>query len=117
MLRAICGLVLAVYAGFALAQAVRVPESFWGTWDSRAETCGKGGDGRLTITATQIEFYASRGMVLALHVNGPRDIEVEFEARGEGVTRRDTRRFVLSDDGKTLTNVMGSYSAVRVRCK
>jgi hypothetical protein len=118
MLKPTTGLVLAAYAGLVLAQGTRVPEPFWGRWDSSAETCGKGGDGRLTITATQIEFYASHGRVLAVHVNGLRDILVEYEALGEeGGTTRASRRFVLSEDGQTITNILNERTKFsRVRC-
>ena len=119
MLKPTTGLVLAAYAGLVLAQDARVPESFWGTWDSRVEACGKGGDGRLIITATYIEFYASHGKVVAVHVNGLRDIQVEYEAHDEeGGTTRASRRFLLSEDGTTITNVLNERAKFsRVRCK
>lgn len=100
----------------AAAQDAHVPESFRGIWASSSERCGTAHEGSLTITATQVDFYASRGKVMSVRVLGSRDIEVELESRGEGEVWINKRRFVLSEDGRRLTNVMNNHELTRVRC-
>jgi hypothetical protein len=117
MLRRLGVLCLVAALGMASAQEAQVPSPFRGGWASSIAQCGKHHEGELAITATRVDFYASRGKVLSIRSIGPRDIEIELESTGEGVVRRNTRRFVLSDDGHSLTNVLGSTGLTRVRCK
>jgi hypothetical protein len=107
---------LLALAAPAFSQETVVPEGFRGKWASSLAWCGKDHDGSLTITDRQVDFYASRGKVLSVKVLGPNEIDVELESRGEGEVWRNTRRFVLSVDGKSLTNVMSNHQLTRVKC-
>jgi hypothetical protein len=123
---------LAAVSGLVLAQEPQVPLAFRGEWASSAEQCGKSHERQLTITAAQVDSYASQGKVLSVRSSGPRDVEIELEERSERITVRHTRHFVLSDDGTRLTHMVrrNVFSAdrssltvkeepgvIRIRCK
>ena len=95
-----------------------VPDQFRGRWAGRQAQCGVPSESSLAIYADRIDFYASRGRVLAVKVVSEREVEVELESSGEGQVWRSTRRFELSEDGRSLTDVTRrDYRTVRVRCE
>ncbi|XGB38618.1 MAG: serine/threonine protein kinase [Cyanobacteria bacterium LVE1205-1] len=103
-----------------LAPNARVPEQFWGKWDERYGTCDmKLVDFRLTITATEFRWWESTGRVVAVHVNGLRDILVEHDVyySESETTERESSRFVLSEDMQTITHIYKHGRVSRVRCK
>jgi hypothetical protein len=93
-----------------------VPDQFRGTWAGSQAKCGAPSESSLSISADRVDFYASRGRVLAVKITGERDVEVELESSGEGQVWRSTRRFTLSEDTRSLTDVTTQYHTVRVRC-
>ena len=111
-------LLLALVALLADAsEQANIPEPFRGRWGSVLEKCRIPDEGRLVIEAAEVSFYESRGKVLAVRRLGPRDIEIDLDMSGEGSVWKDTRRFVLSEDGQRLTNIMGTREHSRVRCE
>lgn len=76
-----------------------------------------GGESVLTIHETAIDFYESRGRVLAIATHGGTELALLIEASGEGQTRLEAEQFRLSEDRQTLTDVTGRRQGlVRYRC-
>ena len=98
------------------AEVTTTPEQFQGRWAGRAADCGRPAESSLAITADSVNFYASRGRVLAVDVMKDREIEVLLESAGEGQVWRQTRRFKLSEDGQSLTDLTTEGRVVRGRC-
>ena len=113
--RIIAGTIVAGVALVAIAQNARVPIDFRGRWASSEAQCGVPHEGSLTISEDRIDFYESRGKVLSVNEASPLQVEVEIESTGEGQTWRHLRRFVLSQDKRTLTDTTNSAFS-RVRC-
>ena len=93
-----------------------VPAQFRGEWAGRPTQCGRSSESSLTITADSVNFYASRGRVLAVDVMKERVIEVMLESAGEGRVWRQNRQFQLSEDSASLTDLTTEGHVVRVRC-
>jgi len=93
-----------------------IPEQFRGRWAGRQTECGRAAESSLRVTADSVNFYASRGRVLAVDVMKDREIEVLLESSGEGQVWRQTRRFKLSEDGRSLTDLTTEGHVVRGRC-
>src|SRR5918995_549351 len=104
----IVGILIAGTALVATAQDSKVPIEFQGRWAGTQAQCGVAHEASLTIHEDRIDFYESRGKVLAAVVTRPLEVELEIEATGEGQTWREVRRFTLSDDKRTLTDVTNS---------
>jgi hypothetical protein len=99
-----------------------VPEQFHGKWASSQAKCGVPSESSLAIRADTVDFYASRNRVLGVQVVNNLEIEMQLESsgggEGDGQAYRSTRRFRLSEDQLSLTDVTRSdHQAVRVRCK
>jgi hypothetical protein len=99
------------------AQNSVVPGGFQGRWASDQTRCMSLHDSRLSVSEDEFLFYESRAKVLSARQTGPQEVEFEMESSGEGQTRREVRRFVLSPDGGTLTDVTSPAQFVRVRCE
>ena len=93
-----------------------IPDPFRGQWAGRQTECGRAAESSLRVTADSVNFYASRGRVLAVDVMKDREIEVLLESSGEGQVWRQTRRFKLSEDGQSLTDLTTEGHVVRGRC-
>jgi len=115
-----------MWIAFALSLAVTslaqgqatVPNGFRGKWTGSRNKCGVPSEGSLAIYADRIDFYESRGRVLAVKAISEREVEVTLELSGEGHVWRRMVRFRLSEDGRSLTDVTEQkYQSVRVRCK
>ena len=96
-----------------------VPEHFRGTWASSVKDCDAiGAESKLTIGETGIDFYESRGRILAIATEGTNELGLLMELTGEGKTWLDARKFTLSQDGQTLTyDTGGEHTVVRMRCE
>ena len=95
-----------------------VPVQFRGKWASSPAKCGVPSESRLAVYADRFDAYESRGRVLTVKVVSEREMEVELESSGEGRVWRSTRRFGLSEDGRSLTDLtMQQYPTVLVRCE
>jgi hypothetical protein len=102
-----------------IAQHLGVPVQFQGRWASSLERCQIPHEGSLTISEDRIDFYESRGRVLFVRVISPLEVELEIESTGEGQTWRHVRRFLLSDDKRSLTDLTyqdAVHRFSRVRC-
>ena len=99
------------------AQDSTIPDRFRGQWAGRPAECGRPAESFLRITADSVDYYESRGQVLAVDVMKEREIEVLVEFSGEGQVWRQNRRFQLSEDGQSLTDLTMEGHVVRVRCK
>lgn len=111
------GLLFSVAAVLIGQERASVPDQFHGKWAGRQAQCLRASESSLTISENQIDFYESRGRVLSVKSSGELEIEVELELTGEGQVWRSTRRFSLSKDGHTLTDVTTQRHFTRVRCK
>jgi hypothetical protein len=115
--RIIAGSIVAGLALVAIGQNAQVPINFRGSWASSEAHCGVSHEGSLTIYEARIDFYESRGKVLSVIEASPVEMEVEIESTGEGQTWRHVRRFLLSQDKRTLTDMTNRASPFsRVRC-
>jgi hypothetical protein len=91
-----------------------VPGKFQGAYAADAEACDADGhESHLMIGASSIEFHESSGTITAVESSG-NDLEVTVELTGEGETRSQTYMFMLSQDGKMLTD--NGSGMTRVRC-
>ena len=80
-----------------------IPAPFHGVWDYVDGSCAPESDLRIEIRPESIGFYESLGELTAIDIASPDDITVTLAMEGEGETWDMQRRFVLSDDGATLT--------------
>lgn len=95
-----------------------IPVRFRGTWASSAAHCvAPGAESRLTIRESTIDFYESRGRVLAIATDGDAHLALLVESSGEGMTWLGAREFELSGNHQTLTDVTGRRRGLaRHRC-
>ena len=104
-------------AGVALARAT-IPAPFRGEWNLQLEDCGGlQNDGRLVITARELEFHESRGKVISASSNGEA-LTVSAEMSGEGEMWEETYRFRLSPDRHALLQPVShnDEGVRRLRC-
>ena len=98
-------------------RSAAIPDQFRGKWASSQARCGIPSESALAIDADRVDFYEGGGRVLAVKVVSEREMEVDLESSGEGQVQHFMRRFALSEDGHSLTDVtMPQYPTVRVRC-
>lgn len=104
----------------AAAQDQLVPPGFLGHWASTPADCPRGEvDGNLLVTTEAFGYPQSRGRVVSARQLAARVMEFQLAMSGEARGRIETRRFSLSDDLHTLSEMAASIpggSAVRVRC-
>ena len=93
-----------------------IPASLIGVYDVSLEACAKPGDGRLTVSPTELRFHESIGTVRRVAIASAGPITVEADYQGEGESWRSTRELKLGDGGKSLTVSDDDSSLVRVRC-
>lgn len=121
-MRSMLATILVAVAGFvpspAGAQNTVVPAAFQGRWASAQTQCMTAHEGSLTVSADELLSYESRGKVLSTRQIGREEVEFDlaFYAVERQQTWRDIRRFMLSPDGRTLTDVTAG-NLVRVRCE
>ena len=95
-----------------------VPDQFRGKWAGSLAKCNVPSESSLSIHADRVDFYESRGKVLAVQLISDLEMEVHLESLGEGKTWPSTRRFKLSEDRRSLTDVTRrDHQAVWVRCQ
>jgi hypothetical protein len=94
-----------------------VPAQYRGEWAGRPAQCGRPSESFLRITADSVDFYESRGRVLAVDLIKERVIEVLLESAGEGRVWRQNRQFMISEDSTSLTDLTTEGHVVRVRCE
>jgi hypothetical protein len=113
----VMGLVFAPLAW--AAQNPSIPKQFQGKWAGSLDKCKIPHEGALTIGGDRIDFYESRGRVLAVRSISTLEVEIDLELRGEGQIWRATQRFALSEDRRTLTDPTNTdpvHKFLRVRC-
>jgi hypothetical protein len=93
-----------------------IPAALLGTYDASIESCGRPGDGRLTVSVTELRFHESIGTVRRVTATGAGAVSVEADYQGEGERWRDRRELKLGDGGSILTVSGVGTSFVRVRC-
>ena len=89
----------------AAPQPATIPEAAQGRWGLTAADCtSTPGDakGLMTVGATRLTFYESRGTLTAVAERAPDRIDASFDFTGEGMSW--TRREILEvqDNGMTL---------------
>jgi hypothetical protein len=114
----VCLLVFCSSLGAAEVQST-VTKQFRGTWAARIADCRSGGaESKLAIQETRIDFYESRGRILAIATEGSNELALLMELTDAGKTWLKTIQFTLSKDGQKLTDVTaGLHTAVRIRCE
>ena len=108
-----------LFAGVAGTESqATIPKPFRGAWAASAADCAAArAESKLTLRETAVDFYESRGRVLAIATRGNTELALLSEASGDGQSWLDARHFKLSGDHRTLTDVTGGRKqAVRVRC-
>jgi hypothetical protein len=110
---------LSLFTVGVIAQYGPIPKQFRGSWAGNRAQCGKDSESSLTVYGNRVRFYESRGYVQWVKKISDVEIEVELALSGEGQEWRSTRRFRLSDNGRTLTILTtqpphGEYA--RARC-
>ena len=96
-----------------------IPFAFHGMYDAPAAAaagCGRRTELRLDVSASELRFHESAGIVRGVTIDGPRSIHVAADYRGEGERRREVRQLRLSEDGSRLTVAGGGAETVRIRC-
>ena len=112
-------LCLSLFTALVIAQNEQMPQQFRGSWAGRRAQCGRASESSLTVYADRVIFYESEGPIRGVKRIGDREVEVEAELSGEGEVRRETLRFRLSNNGRTLTVLRTEppYSGfARIRC-
>ncbi|HEU0098683.1 MAG TPA: hypothetical protein VFQ67_07890 [Allosphingosinicella sp.] len=98
------------------ASSERIPAAFQGVYDSSREACGRASDGRLTVTAGELRFHESIGLVRSVARLPSGALRVEADYQGEGEKWRSRRELRLSGDGRRLGISGDGTSFDRVRC-
>ncbi len=101
-----------------------IPERFRGEWQDSRHPCGSPikRETRLLLQAGTVTFYESGGPAVAVVTSGTSELALITALAGEGQTWLDLRRFLLSPDQSTLTDVTHTGSPdqdkpfVRKRC-
>ena len=114
--RILIALALLAPAWVTAAEPATTPVQFQGRWASTRNQCNIPHEGRLTLYPDRVEFHESRGKILSVSSRGPLEIELNVELTGEGETSHRVLRFVLSKDGRTLTDVTNRPPVARVHC-
>jgi hypothetical protein len=110
---------LLLIGGAAAAAELRdsIPESFRGTWAGSWMHCTFGGESSLTIGEHTVDFYESRGRVLAIATEGDTELALLVEAMDGGQTWLSALQFKMSDDRQTLAITIGGQRIERSRCE
>ncbi|TRD11830.1 hypothetical protein FGU71_08155 [Erythrobacter insulae] len=83
------------------AAANTIPARFQGVWDYEGGTCAPESDLRMEISASEILFYESIGLVTG--VTADKDaVIVTLAMEGEGETWEQSTRFALMGEGEDL---------------
>jgi hypothetical protein len=93
-----------------------IPDQFRGTWASSWMHCTLGGESTLTIGERTVDFYESRGRVLAIAAAGDTDVALLVEVAGEGRTWLSAIQLELSVDRQTLMISFAGQRVERNRC-
>jgi hypothetical protein len=98
------------------AKTESIPAAFHGRYDASPQDCGRPGDGRLTVTASELRFHESVGSVRGVVSRPAGGIRVEADYQGEGERWSNSHDLRLSEDGSKLTVSGDGTSFDRVRC-
>jgi len=96
-----------------------VPIEFMGRWVASRVQCGSGGDRWLNIDRLHLTSYKEWAFIVSAWRVGTNQLELDLSLRnavGESPTARYVRRFTLSADKHTLTDVSGGDGMIRVKC-
>lgn len=83
------------------AQANLIPAQFQGVWDYEGGTCALESDMRMEISAREIMFYESLGIVTRTQMEGE-DVVVTLDMEGEGENWQQATRLSLVGEADTL---------------
>ncbi len=95
-----------------------IPAKFHGEWNKTLADCGTvNNDSRLVITANEVQFYESGGVVRGAFLHGPYEILIVLDMSGEGSSWMTSFQWTMASDGSYLSDrsVDGSLF-VRYRC-
>ena len=85
-------------------EVFQIPRTYWGEYNASLDKCGTvRSDSRLVISADQLAFYESVGLLKELLVLKDGGIVIRAEFTGEGERWSALDAFSLSPDGKVLT--------------
>jgi hypothetical protein len=100
----------------APSPAQAIPPAFQGVFDAPRHACAGPSEYRLTVSAGELRFHESIGIVRAVTEDGPDTIRVAADYQGEGESWSNVRALRLSDGGMTLTITGEGTSLTRYRC-
>ncbi|MBD2840849.1 hypothetical protein [Erythrobacter rubeus] len=83
------------------ADSAMIPARYHGVWDFEGGTCERTSDLLMEISASEILFYESLGLVTATEPDGD-DVIVTLDMEGEGETWTQQTRFSLVGEGDEL---------------
>ncbi len=96
-----------------------IPLEFQGRWATELKNCNTNHENNLTISDREIEYWESRGPILAATKKAENELVLIAELSGEGEKWSSFRHYILSDDKSELTDIthlMVKDKPVRVRC-
>lgn len=100
----------------AAAAAGAIPPAFHGVYDASREACTRPSEYRLTVTARELRFHESIGVVRKVIAEGADAVRIAADFQGEGESWRAVQQLRLADDGSTLAVSGPGTDLIRRRC-
>jgi hypothetical protein len=98
----------------------RIPVEFQGLWQTKLDQCQSGYDGWIYISDLKIREAGGTGNVVSVRYIAAFEIEIDMDWLSNPKGRDDGRklgRFVLSQDGRKITETRDGNAFSRVRCE
>jgi hypothetical protein len=101
------------------AQVQPVPAAFLGHWATSTADCLRGGIGGSLLAMTQaFHFPQGFGRLVSVRQLGASEVELQMAMTGEARGRVEARRYIISPDLRTLTELAGpGFRSVLVRTR
>lgn len=93
-----------------------IPVRFHGTYDESPEACSRPSQYRLTISAGELRFHESIGVVRNVAIEAPDRIRLTADYQGEGESWQSIRELQLGEGDERLLVTGDGTSLVRLRC-
>jgi hypothetical protein len=98
------------------AAPAAIPARFHGTYDESLEACSGPSQYRLTISAAELRFHESIGVVRNISIEAPDRIRLTADYEGEGESWRSMRKLQLGEGDRRLLVTGDGTSLTRLRC-
>ena len=115
-------IIFILMSNYALAEGKPkggVPIPFQGNWSTNLKHCNAEDVMNLTITATHINAWESKGRIVSIVKNGKSEVAFISALKGEGETWLAFNYYRLSADKRQLTDITDPLTetpAFRYRC-